>query len=532
MKKYLFKKDRGFIIAQINIILTSLFLILFEFFKGYLLDVAIDRNWEKFLYFIFIFLSIILLKCLTFYIYCRYFLQFKTEQMRDLRENFFNSLLRRPLRQWMEKPEKEYLNLYTNQMESVHQSLFQTWFTFQQIIYETLFTFICLVYIHLKLSLVIFLLISPSLILPRITKRIIQKKTKEQVEAENEMMGSFKDFLRGFETIYNFNIKDRIEKIFSKRAEHVKDKALTLQITIATITRIGSLISHISLLFVIIYSSYLLMNGQISLVHLVAAIELMQRLQTNMNMVSPYMNVFNRVHVPLKNIEDEIKKPREIKKKIGTQVKEISPIHFDHVGFSYDPQKAPVIRDFNGTIKEKGIYLFTGESGSGKSTIMNLLLDYYDLDHGAITLNGVDHEKIDNLFDLITITRQEPRLLNDTVKNNITLYQNYDQEKIQNILKGLGLESFIDDSIYHRNLKHGGINLSGGEAKRINLARSILRPSEILILDEPFANIDKKNIELIADEILSIDDRYIFIVTHHVPEIIKEHCIQTFKFPS
>lgn len=531
MKKYLYKDDRNLIISQINIILTSLFLIMFEFFKGYLLDVAVSNNWKRFLNYSFVFLMLILLKCITFYIYSDSYRKFKSLQIKNIRSQFFDSLINRPYSQFIKKSEGEYLNLYTNQIESLNNTMYEAWYGFQQIIYETLFTFICLIYINLKLSLLILILILPSIIIPQLTKGAIQNKTEIFINSQNSMIGKFKDLVRGFETILNFNIVDKVEKIFSTNTKEVKNKGFMVNLFNGSVASFTSLISHISLIIVLSYCSYLLINEEINLTLLVAAIGLMQRLQYNMNLVTPYINIFNSVKVPLKNVDEEINFNYILRSDKPYKIDRVNSIDFENVKYSYENTDKAVINNLKLSIKDRGIYLFIGESGSGKSTAMNLLLNYYKLDSGNIFINGLENYKISNLYEIITVMRQEAKILNDTIKNNIALYNQYDDKDLENLLISLGLEKFLDSKNLDRNIKHGGINISGGEAKRINLARSILKKSEILILDEPFANIDSKNIELISDKILAIKDKYIFIVTHQIPQKIKENALDIIEFP-
>ena len=159
---------------------------------------------------------------------------------------------------------------------------------------------------------------------------------------------------------------------------------------------------------------------------------------------------------------------------------------------------------------------------------MNLLLNYFEPSKGKVTINNQDVKYIKNLTDHISIMRQEAILFNDTLRNNLTMYQDVQNQNVQNqdmkdqdiihMLERLNLDKFASVEGLDTMINEKGANLSGGEQKRISLARTLLQDKAIIILDEPLANVDQETVEKIENIILSIENKMIFVITHQFSE--------------
>ena len=145
---------------------------------------------------------------------------------------------------------------------------------------------------------------------------------------------------------------------------------------------------------------------------------------------------------------------------------------------------------------------------------MNLLLGYYPPDKGIITIGKASTDEIKDLNSYITIMRQDPVLFNDTLRNNLCLYQDVPEEAMIEMLKKLNLDHFANKEGLDSLVLEGGSNFSGGERKRICLARTLLRKSPIIILDEPLANVDPETANQIADLTGNFEDTTLFVISH------------------
>ena len=145
---------------------------------------------------------------------------------------------------------------------------------------------------------------------------------------------------------------------------------------------------------------------------------------------------------------------------------------------------------------------------------MNLLLRYYEPDAGEITVDGVPLREAGDPYARATVVRQEAVLFHDTLRSNLTMYRQVPEERVLDTLRSVGLGRFAGAEALDRMVEEGGANFSGGEKKRVCLARALLRDTDVLILDEPLANLDEGTAQRIEDLLLSVRDRTVLVVSH------------------
>ena len=198
-------------------------------------------------------------------------------------------------------------------------------------------------------------------------------------------------------------------------------------------------------------------------------------------------------------------------------------IRFEHVWFRY--QKPYVLKDINFVIPKGKIIAIVGESGGGKSTIVDLLPRFYDVSKGRILLDGQDirNYKITDLRGLMGIVSQDSILFNDTVFNNIAFgMRNVSQEAVEAAAKVANAHDFIIkmEQGYQTNVGDRGIKLSGGQRQRISIARAVLANPQILILDEATSSLDTESERLVQDALSKImQHRTTLVIAHRLSTI-------------
>ena len=192
-------------------------------------------------------------------------------------------------------------------------------------------------------------------------------------------------------------------------------------------------------------------------------------------------------------------------------------IIFNNLSFSYNNKK--ILNNISIKINSKDKVFFTGQSGTGKSTFVKLLMRYLDTDFNTIKINNIDinHYHLDILRNRITYVSQQEFLFTDTIYNNITLGKDYDKDKVLKIIKMVCINDFIkDDNIsYNQLVEENGFNFSGGERQRIILGRSILKDSDIYIFDEALSQIDIIRERKILKNIFKyLKDKIVIVISH------------------
>lgn len=191
-------------------------------------------------------------------------------------------------------------------------------------------------------------------------------------------------------------------------------------------------------------------------------------------------------------IKDEGTKTIDIKSADGFEIR------YENIEFSYSEKKNTVFKNLNFTVAKNEKLAVAGESGSGKTTIVNLLLRFYEPTSGSIYINGTDIKDLTlkSLRSLITVVSQETYLFNGTIKENLLhANEDADEEKLIDACKAANIHSFIQSLPDGYNTKVGerGLNFSGGQRQRIAIARAVLKNSPIVVLDEATSSVDTEN---------------------------------------
>jgi len=198
-------------------------------------------------------------------------------------------------------------------------------------------------------------------------------------------------------------------------------------------------------------------------------------------------------------------------------------IHFDHVHFKYEDEY--VLKDVNFTINKGETVALVGQSGSGKSTIASLLMRFYDVNKGAIKIDGIDVRDITkkSLRGLMGLVTQDSILFNDTVKNNIALGKpNATMDEIIQAAKIANAHDFIMElpKGYDTNIGDSGNRLSGGQKQRLNIARAILKNPPVMVMDEATSALDTESEKLVQDALDKLmKSRTSVVIAHRLSTI-------------
>jgi subfamily B ATP-binding cassette protein MsbA len=221
--------------------------------------------------------------------------------------------------------------------------------------------------------------------------------------------------------------------------------------------------------------------------------------------------------------------PNTITDRAGAIEKQIleKDITYEHVYFRYGDGNEWILKKINLTIQKNQKIALVGKSGAGKTTLVNLLPRFYDLETGSIKIDGVDIRdlKLNSLRRLIGIVTQEVILFNDTVANNIAYgMRDFPLEKIEQAAKMANAHHFILNlpESYQTVIGERGLKLSGGQRQRISIARAILKNPPILIFDEATSSLDSESESQIQEAIENLmKDRTVLIIAHRLSSVIK-----------
>ena len=188
---------------------------------------------------------------------------------------------------------------------------------------------------------------------------------------------------------------------------------------------------------------------------------------------------------------------------------------FNHICFSYSEGKE-VLKELNLRVKEGEKVVLLGTSGSGKSSILKILMGMERAQSGTIRIGGLDTMDLgeDRIFKEISYIQQEVFIFDGTIRENISLFQTYREEELQSVIERAGLRNLVKEKGLDYLCGENGAALSGGERQRISIARSLLRKTPILLADEITASLDKENSYLVLDTLLNIENTTEILVLH------------------
>ena len=294
----------------------------------------------------------------------------------------------------------------------------------------------------------------------------------------------------------------------------------------ATLTPVVELVAAIGVTMIIWYGGNNVINGTITAGSLVAFLTYAVNISNPIKRLTRVIGNIQKALAAAQRVFMIIDMPEEIaESRDAKQLPEVSgKVEFQNVSFAYD-DKGNVITDLSFSVKPGEVIAIVGPSGAGKSTIANLLPRFYDVNKGDIKIDGhsVREVTLDSLREQVGIVPQETMLFNGSVYNNI-LYGRLDatKEEIEAAAKAANAHDFIMQLTdgYETKLGDRGVNLSGGQRRRIAIARAILKNPRILILDEATSALDTES-ERVVQEALDrlMVGRTSFVIAHRLSTV-------------
>ncbi len=198
-------------------------------------------------------------------------------------------------------------------------------------------------------------------------------------------------------------------------------------------------------------------------------------------------------------------------------------ISLEHLRFGYVPEQ-PVLQDLTLTFEAGKRYAIVGASGSGKSTLLNMLMAAYPDYSGAVFYDDVEARdlKTEALYGLLSVIQQNVFLFNATIRENITLFSDFPEAEVDRAMALSGLSELVEQKGADFQCGENGCKLSGGEKQRVAIARSLLRQSSVLLVDEATAALDPQTARQVAQAILDLDGMTRIVVTHALEESLLE----------
>ena len=385
-----------------------------------------------------------------------------------------------------------------------------------------------------KLALISLIMIPLAAISAKTLGKRVGKVTTQAQEKSGFLTTYLVELFKNHKLIKIFQ-KESYENLRADRyLEQLKDKNKKIAIVFIRMSPIMETLTGIMIAILIFYSGKLMMQNELEINNFFSFLAAMMlayqpvRSLSTLNMVlNQGLSAASRI-LPIIDNENKIKDIQEAKNLIFKNAE----INFKNVKFSYSSNSEDkVLNGINLKFSGGEMTSLVGHSGAGKSTILNLIPRFYDINDGDITIDdqSIYKTKIESLRNNISLVSQETTLFDDTIKNNIK-YANVDatDEEILKVAKLSYCDEFINllPKKYDTIIGENGIRLSGGEKQRISIARAMMKKSSIILLDEATSSLDSE-IESKIQEALSIltKNRTTIVIAHRLSTILNSNNI-------
>lgn len=473
-----------------------------------------------------------LLKNLFNYLASYHITHLKNGVLRDLRQKMYYKIIDLPISYYSEKRKGDIMARMLGDVNEVQNSFFSI---LELIVKEPLtivFTIIAMLNISVNLTLFVFVFIPVSgFIISKIGKSLKSKSTRAQQES-GYFISLVEESLSGLKVVKSYNA----ENLFKKRFNDSINTLMKLTNSIGNKNNLASPMSEF--MGIVTIATLLWYGGNLVLVDktLEGSLFLVYML-LSYNILTPAKNI-SKASYAVKNglaAAERVFEVLEIENAITNHEEAVikdnfeSKIEISNINFKYEDEN--VLKDFSLEVNKGQTVALVGQSGSGKSTIANLLTRFYDVNEGTIQIDGIDIKQLNlhSLRGLIGLVTQDSILFNDSIKANIALgKEDATDEEIIEALKIANAYEFVKDlpNGIHTNIGDSGNKLSGGQKQRLSIARAVLKNPPIMILDEATSALDTESEKFVQVALENMmQNRTSIVIAHRLSTIQKANKI-------
>ncbi len=462
----------------------------------------------------------------------RYFAKFfiatiRSGVVRDIRRDVYDKILVLPLAYYSEEKKGDIISRITGDVQEIEWSIMNSLEMLFRDPISIVASLVFMVGINAELTVFAFILLPISgFIIGRIGKSLKRTSSKLQVRM-GELLSNVEETLTGLRIIKAFNAEDQANKKFNGVNEIYRNTMLSMFRKRDLASPMSEFLGATVMMLLVWYGGNMVFDesGDFTGPRFLAFIAMFFQLLTPAKSLSTaYYNIqkgaasTERIDavIEAENTIVEIPKPEEV---VGFS----TAIKFDDVSFAYG--KTTVLKHINLEIKKGQTVALVGQSGGGKSTLVDLLPRFYDAKNGSITLDGksIKSYRIKDLRALMGIVSQQSILFNDTIFNNIALgVENPTMEAVIEAAKIANAHEFIEKMPdgYQTNIGDGGGKLSGGQKQRVSIARAVLKNPPIMILDEATSALDTESEKLVQEALYKLmQNRTSIVIAHRLSTI-------------
>ena len=529
--KYFFNKYRTkYILGIVWLVMVDTLQLIIPWLLGDFTDRLKLKNidMQGIIIYAFLIIGIAILTAFFRYLWRLYIVGTSQLLEKQIRENFYRHLLKLSTNYFNEQKTGDLMAHATNDIKAVRQAMGPGVVMFFDAIFLTVATISILIFqIDIRLTLIALIPLPFLAILSTYFSKSIHEKFTAVQEAFSNLTDKVQENFSGIRVIKAFTQEDMEIEKFASANKLNYDKNIDLIKTWGLFHPMVQFITSLSFLIVIWYGGTLTIKGIISLGDFVAFNSYLGLLTWPMMAVGFVINLMQRGTASLKRLNKIFSEQPELyDKNVDKNIEIQGNIKFNNLTFSYNEKEETVLKDIKLEIHPGQTVAFLGKTGSGKTTLINLLLRLFNVNNGELFIDGYDINKvpIKQLRSEIGIVPQDNFLFSSTIGENIAFFDpdNITEEEIKQAAK---ITEVYDNIMEFPNkfdtiLGERGVTLSGGQKQRISMARAIVKKPKLLILDDSFSAVDTHTEEKILNNLKPVmKNRTVVLVSHRISTI-------------
>lgn len=408
----------------------------------------------------------------------------------------------------------KYMSIFSNDIPSLETDYVENLLVFIQNVITAVLGVLMMAYLDVTLFVCVIVVSVVTFSISGLFSKGSAKIEKDTTDSNETFVTFVNELLSGFQVIKSFMVENMVLNIFLKQSDILEKNKHKKRSMLGRITVLGETSTNLIVFFVFALGAWRSINGDITAGTIVAFIQLLNFIVMPIQIIPQCVAKFKGSKVISQNLDNCC----YIEDKKTSNQEFTAPdvgIEFKNVSFGYQ-EGEDTIHDFSFSFESKKKYAIVGSSGSGKTTILQLMQSYWKGYRGEICLGNIEQAMLTNqqLFSQISVLQQEVFIFDTSIWNNITLFKDFKKEDVERVIDAANLRKLVNEKGNDYKCGENGNKLSGGERQRIAIARSLLLNVPLLLMDEATSSLDAQTAYDIENTILGLEDRLCIIVTH------------------
>ncbi|MDO8444110.1 MAG: ABC transporter ATP-binding protein [bacterium] len=493
-------------------------------------------NFGKIKYYAFILISLYLISALLTYIQGWIMSTISQRISYQLRRHISEKINRLPLSYFDGRTYGDVLSRVTNDVDTVSQTLNQSMAQAVSSVVMIIGFLAMMLWINWLLTLVSLVLLPLSVISISFIIKRSQKLFKDQQDSLGVINGHIEEMYAGHNVMRVFNGRDRSIAKFQTINGQLYVSSWKSQFLSGLLIPITTFVGSLNYVGVAVFGGWLAINGRLQIGDIQAFIQYVNQFNQPVSQIAQITNVLQSTAAAAERVFEFLEEKDETAETTEpvklTEIK--GAVEFDHVVFGYHPSKT-IIHNFNTKIEPGSKIAIVGPTGAGKTTVVNLLMRFYDVSKGAIKIDGIDIRSMrrSDLRKMFGMVLQDTWLFNDTIGENIAYGKpNSTQKEIEAAAIAASADHFIHalPHGYKMELNEEADNISAGEKQLLTIARAMLAQTPMLILDEATSSVDTRTEILIQKAMEKLmEGKTSFVIAHRLSTIRNADLILVMK---